>query len=306
MTLSFIPKLLAMCGVLVLLGPWLIGLMVDYIRQLIGQIPGRCPDRRGRRTMIAFTLEQLNGWIGQFIWPFVRILALVATAPLFAESAVPVKVKVGLSFVLAAAIGPTLDPMPPVAPGSYAGLWMVMQQVLTGIALGFTMRIVFASVQTAGEFIGLQMGLSFASFFDPGTGANTAVLSRMLNVIAMLTFLALDGHLLVLAALVRSFDTLPIAQIQLHQNGWGVVVEWGKTIFVSGLLLALPLICALLTINGHEHPQPRRAAAVGVLGGFSRDPDRGRHRAHRGAAHAGPLESLFESGLSAMSRVVTD
>ena len=51
--------------------------------------------------MIAFTLEQLNGWIGQFIWPFVRILALVATAPLFAESAVPVKVKVGLSFVLA-------------------------------------------------------------------------------------------------------------------------------------------------------------------------------------------------------------
>ena len=71
----------------------------------------------------------------------------------------------------------------------------------------------------------------------------------MLNVIAMLTFLALDGHLLVLAALVRSFDTLPIAQIQLHQNGWGVVVEWGKTIFVSGLPLALPLICALLTIN---------------------------------------------------------
>ena len=66
--------------------------------------------------MIAFTLEQLNGWIGQFIWPFVRILALVATARVL-ESAVPVKVKVGLSFVLAAAIGPTLDPMPPVAPG---------------------------------------------------------------------------------------------------------------------------------------------------------------------------------------------
>ncbi|OZI35134.1 flagellar biosynthetic protein FliQ [Bordetella genomosp. 1] len=39
MTLSFIPKLLAMCGVLVLLGPWLMGIMVDYIRQLIGGIP---------------------------------------------------------------------------------------------------------------------------------------------------------------------------------------------------------------------------------------------------------------------------
>ena len=199
--------------------------------------------------MIAFTLEQLNGWIGQFLWPFVRILALVATAPLFSESLIPVKVKVGLSFVLAVAISPALDPVPPIAPGSFAGLWMVMQQVLIGIAMGFTMRLVFAAVQTAGEFVGLQMGLSFASFFDPSSGANTAVLSRLFNIIAMLTFLALDGHLLVLAALVRSFDTLPVAMIQLHQNGWGVVVEWGKTVFVSGLLLALPLICALLTIN---------------------------------------------------------
>ena len=47
--------------------------------------------------MFSFTIEQLNGWIGQFIWPFVRILALIGTAPLFSESTVPVKVKVGLA-----------------------------------------------------------------------------------------------------------------------------------------------------------------------------------------------------------------
>ncbi len=62
--------------------------------------------------MIAFTLEQLNGWIGQFLWPFVRILALVGTAPLFSESLIPIKVKVGLAFVLAVAVGPALDPCP--------------------------------------------------------------------------------------------------------------------------------------------------------------------------------------------------
>ena len=49
--------------------------------------------------MFSFTIEQLNGWIGQFIWPFVRILALIGTAPLFSESTVPVKVKVGLASV---------------------------------------------------------------------------------------------------------------------------------------------------------------------------------------------------------------
>ncbi|MGB3433758.1 flagellar biosynthetic protein FliR [Achromobacter sp.] len=255
--------------------------------------------------MIAFTLEQLNGWIGQFLWPFVRILALVGTAPLFSESLIPIKVKVGLSFILAVAISPALDPVPSIAPGSFTGLWMVMQQVLIGIALGFTMRLVFAAVQTAGEFVGLQMGLSFASFFDPSSGANTAVLSRLFNIIAMLTFLALDGHLLVLAALVRSFDTLPVAMIQLHQNGFGAVVEWGKTIFISGLLLALPLICALLTINLAMGILNRAAQQLSVFSiGFPVTLIIGVTILAVVLPHAGPfLESLFESGLTAMSRV---
>ncbi|WP_263912441.1 flagellar biosynthetic protein FliR [Achromobacter sp. 79A6] len=255
--------------------------------------------------MFAFTIEQLNGWIGQFLWPFVRILALIGTAPLFSESTVPVKVKVGLAFVLAVAISPALDPAPPIAPGSFAGLWMVMQQVLIGIAMGFSMRLVFAAAQTAGEFVGLQMGLSFASFFDPSTGANTAVLSRLFNIVAMLTFLALDGHLLVLAALVRSFDTLPVAAIQLHQNGWGVVVEWGKTVFVSGLLLALPLICALLTINLAMGILNRAAPQLSVFSvGFPVSLIVGVVLLTVVLPNSGPfLEALFESGLSTMSRV---
>lgn len=255
--------------------------------------------------MLTFTLEQLNGWIGQFLWPFVRILALVGTAPLFSESTVPVKVKVGLAFVLAIAVSPALGPMPLIAPGSFAGLWMVMQQVLIGIAMGFTMRLVFAAAQTAGEFVGLQMGLSFASFFDPGTGANTAVLSRLFNLLAMLTFLALDGHLLVLAALVRSFDTLPVAEIQLHQNGWGIAVQWGKTVFVSGLLLALPLICALLTINLAMGILNRAAPQLSVFSvGFPVSLIVGIVLLTVVLPNSGPfLESLFESGLSAMSRV---
>ncbi|BDC28692.1 Flagellar biosynthetic protein fliR [Bordetella parapertussis] len=199
--------------------------------------------------MIAFTMEQLNGWLAQFLWPFVRILALVGAAPLFSESTIPTRVKIGLAFMLTIAVAPAIGPMPAVPPSSYAGLFLLGQQVLIGIALGLSMRVVFAAVQTAGEFVGLQMGLSFASFFDPATGANTAVLSRLFNIVAMLVFLALDGHLLVLGALVRSFDTLPVAVGVLDRNGWGILAEWGTTIFVSGLLLALPLICALLTIN---------------------------------------------------------
>lgn len=198
--------------------------------------------------MVSFELEQLYSWMNAFLWPFIRILALVGTAPLFSESSIPVRIKVGLSALMAMLVAPTLPVAPDFSPASYQGLWIGAQQVLIGTALGLTMRIVFAAVQTAGEFIGLQMGLSFASFFDPATGANTAVLARFMNIIAMLLFLALNGHLLMIGGLVRTFEVLP-ATAGFNLDGLGVLFEWSAQVMVSGMLLALPLIIVLLTIN---------------------------------------------------------
>src|SRR3546814_16846555 len=107
------------------------------------------------------------------------------------------------------AIAPALDPMPQLPTASFAGLWLGLQQVLIGMALGLVMRIVFAAVQTAGEFIGLQMGLSFASLFDPATGANTAVLSRIMKIVAIVLFLAINGPLMMLGGILRRLPGLP-------------------------------------------------------------------------------------------------
>jgi flagellar biosynthetic protein FliR len=199
--------------------------------------------------MISFEIDQLYGWINAFLWPFFRIAGLLGTAPLLGESSIPVRLKVGFAALVAVAIAPALGPLPQVPTGSFAGLMIAVQQVLIGTAMGLVMRIVFAAVQTAGEFIGLQMGLSFASFFDPATGANTAVLARIMNIVAMLVFLALNGHLVMLGGLVHTFDVLPIQIGGLDSNGWGVLLEWSSQVMVSGMLLALPLIIVLLTIN---------------------------------------------------------
>lgn len=199
--------------------------------------------------MISVTLDQLYAWINTFFWPFVRIAAMVGSAPLLSESAIPARVKVGLAVMLTLIVAPTLGPMPTLATASWGALWIIGQQLLIGLALGLTMRIIFAAVQTAGEFVGLQMGLAFASFFDPGTGSNTAVLARILNTIALLVFIAMNGHLLMIGGLVRTFEVLPIAVAPLDVNGWGVLLEWSSQIVVSGLLLALPVMVVLLTIN---------------------------------------------------------
>ncbi|OZI35133.1 flagellar biosynthetic protein FliR [Bordetella genomosp. 1] len=255
--------------------------------------------------MIQFTEAQLTFWLSQFLWPFVRILALIGSSPLFSESAIPIKVKIGLGFALTVALMPTLGPFPTIPPGSWEGLMVLTQQILIGVAMGLTMRIVFAAVQTAGEYIGLQMGLSFASFFDPGTGANTAVLARFLNIIAMLTFLALDGHLLMLAGLVKSFQLLPIEVMSLDRNGWGILTEWGGTVFVSGLLLSLPLVCALLTLNLAMGILNRAAQQLTVFAvGFPIMLTVGLILLTIVLPHAGPfLEGMFERGLQTMSDI---
>jgi len=199
--------------------------------------------------MIAFTFEQWSAWMHAFLWPFFRLLGLASSAPLFSESAIPQRVKIGLAAMVAITVTPALQPLPTVPAASWQGLLISAQQVLIGIGMGLTMRVVFAAVQTAGEFIGLQMGLSFASFFDPSAGGNTAVLSRLLNIIAMLLFLTLNGHLLMLQGLLHSFDILPIGTPELHEDGWGILLTFSAQIMTSGLLLALPLIVMLLAIN---------------------------------------------------------
>ncbi|MGB6242149.1 MAG: flagellar biosynthetic protein FliR [Castellaniella sp.] len=198
--------------------------------------------------MIDVQLDQLYAWITGLLWPLFRIGGLVMMAPILGESSVPIRIKVGVSVVLTLVAAPLIGPVPTIPPSSYAGLLIAAQQVLIGMALGFCMRLIFTAAMMAGEFVGLPMGLAFASFFDPATGANTAVLSRLINIVAMLLFLAVDGHLLMLDGLMRTFEILPIGA-PLHTDGWAAVIDWSGQIWISGMLLALPIIIVLQTIN---------------------------------------------------------
>ena len=199
--------------------------------------------------MFEVSTDQMYGWIAAFLWPMFRLMALIATAPIFSESTIPRRAKVLLAAALSTIVSPTIGNIPTAPIYSYEGLLVVMNEVGIGVAMGFTMRLIFASVQTAGEVIGLQMGLSFAAFYDRSSGGQTMVLSRFLNIVATLMFLSLDGHLMMLAALVDSFQGVPIAAVPLNGHGWGMVARAGSMIFSSSTLLALPMIAALLTLN---------------------------------------------------------
>lgn len=199
--------------------------------------------------MIQLTTAQLEAWIAFFIYPAARVLALMAAAPVFNNLAVPRNVRLAVGLAVIAGIAPALPPLPPISPASGVGIAVLAQQILIGLAMGFAMRIAFAAVDVAGELIGLQMGLSFAVFFDPQSSGQTAVVSEFLGLLATLVFLALDGHLMVISVLARSFTLLPVSSEPPALAGLEVLVHWGATLFSAGVLLALPLIAALLITN---------------------------------------------------------
>jgi len=199
--------------------------------------------------MLSVTAAQLDAWLAALMFPLARILGLFASAPIFSNRGVPARVRLAIGLGVAIALLPVMPPMPDVPPSSGVGLAIFGQQIFIGVAIGFMIRIVFAAVDMAGALIGMQMGLSFAIFFDPDAGGQTAVLSDFLNLIATLLFVAVNGHLLMIEALVRSFEWLPVGTEIVRAEGWGYIARAGLTVFAAGLLLSLPVIGVLLVAN---------------------------------------------------------
>jgi flagellar biosynthetic protein FliR len=199
--------------------------------------------------MISVTSAQLDAWIGAFLFPLARIFGLLASAPIFNSVAQPQRIRLVTGLVITLAIVPVLPPMPAVAPGSWLGLGILAQQIVIGVLMGFTLRLAFAAVDIAGDLIGMQMGLSFAIFYDPQNAGQTPVISEFLGLLTMLIFLALNGHLLTLQVLVESFRLLPVAPTPFAAGGLTAMLAWSSVLFSAGLLLALPMIAALLIAN---------------------------------------------------------
>jgi len=201
------------------------------------------------QSMITLTSAELNTWIAALLWPLTRILGLIAVAPVFGNTSLPVQVKIGLGVMLALIVAPTIPALPATDPMSLAGLLILVQQLIIGLGMGFAMRIIFTAVEMAGTITGMTMGLSFASFFDPQSQGQSNSISQFLVLLATLAFLAVNGHLLLLSALAHSFSTLPISTTPVSGQMFRQIADWGGVIFSAGIQLSLPMVAALLITN---------------------------------------------------------
>ena len=199
--------------------------------------------------MLTFTDTQVLEWITPILWPFLRVLALFGALPVFAQRGVPARVRVALAFMIAFCAQATLPAMPVIALDSAPALLAVVQQLLIGLSLGFAVRIVFSAVEFAGEIIGLQMGLNFAGFFNPMTGGEATAVSRFFGISVAWLFIVTGGHLMLIAAVVQSFEAFPVGPEPFAFLRAVQPQVWGAEVFRLGLWIALPMIAMLLFVN---------------------------------------------------------
>jgi len=118
-----------------------------------------------------------------------------------------------------------------------------------GLSIGFAVRLVFTAVELAGEVVGFQMGLNFAAFFDPSLGSQSSAVAIFFSQITSLLFVVMNGHIMVLMAVNRSFKAFPIDQNFLQALAQMKLYRLGTDLFASGLWIAMPMIGMLMFTN---------------------------------------------------------
>lgn len=182
--------------------------------------------------------------------PFFRILALLQFAPVLDNRAFSRRIKVASALALTVIMTPMLPAMPVLNELlSLRTLLLIGEQLLWGFLFAMALQLVFVALQTAGHILSMNMGLGMAMMNDPINGSSTTVISQIIYVFCALLFFIMDGHLLLVTILFKSFSYWPVGQA-LNQPTLMLIGQGIGWIMASATLIALPTTFVMLIVQG--------------------------------------------------------
>ena len=185
-----------------------------------------------------------------FLLILVRVIAILLTAPIFNSRNIPVLFKFGLSFAVSLILFPILNLQDlPVRFDAIPLVIGIVSEILIGIIIGLSARMIFVGIQLAGQLVGFQMGLAMANIIDPATSEQVPLLAQLNNLIALLIFLAINAHYWFLRALVESFRLVPPFEFQFTNSLMEQLMTLAGNIFIIAVKVGAPLIVVLLLMS---------------------------------------------------------
>jgi flagellar biosynthetic protein FliR len=181
-----------------------------------------------------------------FLLIFLRVSAIVALTPILGDRTVPLRVKGGLSILIAGLLFPVVRvEMPALAFDTVSLFFRMASELIIGVVIGFAARLVFAGIQLAGQLVGFQMGFSIVNVIDPVNSMEVSIIAEFQYLVAVLIFLGMNGHHLFLSALADSFRLIPPLGFHLKGGLMQTMLGSMKDMFEVAIRMGAPIIAML-------------------------------------------------------------
>ncbi|HBC58559.1 MAG TPA: flagellar biosynthetic protein FliR [Gammaproteobacteria bacterium] len=199
-------------------------------------------------SLLNVSLIELAALWRDFAWVLIRSSAMVLAMPAVGSRIFPAKGRIIIILALASVTYISGVSLPDQDPVSLPGLFVVIQEFLIGLTMGFVVQLLFNVFIVGGEAFAMQMGLGFASLVDTERGVQVPMVAQMYVIFTTLLFFAMDGHLALFRLLMTSYTTLPIGE-GLPLGQLEGILELGNWMYSSAVRVALPAMAALLVVN---------------------------------------------------------
>ncbi len=177
-----------------------------------------------------------------FALALIRASVFFLIAPPFNNKSIPVTVKAGLAAALALSVGPQLKENPSLEVGPFAAA--MLTQALVGLAMGLTMVMLMAAIQSAGALIDVFAGFSISTLYDPFADTTTSLFGRFYQLLATTMLFASNGHLLIARGFFESFRLIPADAYQPNVIAKVLTLNLAQ-LFVAALEIAGPVVACL-------------------------------------------------------------
>ncbi len=174
-----------------------------------------------------------------------RLVGLALTAPVYGSQMVPARVRVALIMVIAAMIFPQVGGQAPAGLTLTGALLGVVAELMIGLTIGLALSVFVSGVELAGMMVGRQSGIALAQVFDPAQNAEVSILGQLYSITLMTLFLLAGGHRATMAALLDTFDVMPLMSFQFGEPIVVLITEMLTSAFIFGVRLAGPALLAL-------------------------------------------------------------
>lgn len=188
----------------------------------------------------------LNG-IEAFLLIFVRMTGLFVVAPIFGRRNIPAYFKIGFSFLLALILVNTVPlPKPEYYNNIYQYVFLAGKEFLVGIVLGYVSYLIFTAIYMAGQIIDMQIGFGMVNVLDPVSNIQVPVTSNFYFILAMLIFLTVNGHHVLIKALFESYNFVPLGGAVFNNALMNDITRLFGNMFLTGFKVSAPIVAATL------------------------------------------------------------